>query len=46
MSTAPSSPPQGSPTQNDSASAADRLREKVKEANAQSEANRLIKGGK
>lgn len=44
MSTAPQ--PTTSPPQNDQPSAADRLREKVREANAQSEANRLSKGGR
>jgi hypothetical protein len=44
MSTAPQ--PTTSGNQNDKPSTADQLREKVREANAQSEANRLSKGGK
>ncbi|MEO3754958.1 hypothetical protein [Streptomyces sp. B6B3] len=44
MSTAPQPTTPGS--QNDSSSTADQLREKVKKVNAQSEANRLSKGGK
>ncbi|MBL1066479.1 hypothetical protein [Streptomyces sp. 7-21] len=45
MSTAPAASQSGQNT-NDTTSASDRLREKVKEANAQSEANRLIKNGR
>lgn len=44
MSTAPQ--PTNSGNQTEQPSTADQLREKVKEANAQSEANRLSKGGK
>ncbi|MGP4111620.1 hypothetical protein ACTWP5_11965 [Streptomyces sp. 4N509B] len=44
MSTAPQ--PTTTGNQSDSPSTADQLREKVREANAQSEANRLSKGGK